>query len=358
MTDYEVARRRGGPGLPQGPARRRPARRRLLRHQQGGRRRAARRRRRPLRPLLRHRRRLRHLHDAGALHAAVVPHLQRRVFPEVLIPSWYYGLIGLLRPAAVEPRAPLPLPAPGEGAAPPRPAAAAHDPRRRRHLHQARDGPRPVRAAPGEPKEFWLVEGAKHNQALHVAGDEYRRRVLEFFERHLAGGDDRPSGVERRGRDAVLTDASGEPGASATGVRSRTSGRSRSRLARSADTVPPFGDSCHHARRRAIRRCASSCSASSASRSPSPIGRRLAQFEAATHDPREVQEALLRDILAPPGRHRLRPRPPLRRHPHRRRLPPQRARRRLRVRRAVHGPRPPTARRTPCWPTRTSTCSP
>ena len=39
----------------------------------------------------------------------------------------------------------------------------------------------------GEPKEFWLVEGAKHNQALHVAGDEYRRRVLEFFERHLAG---------------------------------------------------------------------------------------------------------------------------------------------------------------------------
>jgi hypothetical protein len=39
-----------------------------------------------------------------------------------------------------------------------------------------------------EPKEFWLVPGAKHNQALHLVGDEYRRRVLAFFEQHLADG--------------------------------------------------------------------------------------------------------------------------------------------------------------------------
>jgi pimeloyl-ACP methyl ester carboxylesterase len=38
----------------------------------------------------------------------------------------------------------------------------------------------------GSPKEFWLVEGAKHNQALHVAGEEYHRRVLAFFQTHLA----------------------------------------------------------------------------------------------------------------------------------------------------------------------------
>jgi pimeloyl-ACP methyl ester carboxylesterase len=38
-----------------------------------------------------------------------------------------------------------------------------------------------------EPKEFWLVAGARHNQALHVAGDAYRQRVLDFFEKHLAG---------------------------------------------------------------------------------------------------------------------------------------------------------------------------
>jgi alpha-beta hydrolase superfamily lysophospholipase len=37
------------------------------------------------------------------------------------------------------------------------------------------------------PKELWVVEGAKHNQALQVAGDEYRRRVTEFFDKHLAG---------------------------------------------------------------------------------------------------------------------------------------------------------------------------
>ena len=37
------------------------------------------------------------------------------------------------------------------------------------------------------PKEFWVVPGAKHNQALHVAGAEYRRRVVDFFDRHLGG---------------------------------------------------------------------------------------------------------------------------------------------------------------------------
>jgi len=36
-----------------------------------------------------------------------------------------------------------------------------------------------------EPKELWLVEGAKHNQAQQLAADDYRRRVLEFFNRHL-----------------------------------------------------------------------------------------------------------------------------------------------------------------------------
>jgi fermentation-respiration switch protein FrsA (DUF1100 family) len=43
------------------------------------------------------------------------------------------------------------------------------------------------------PKEFWLVEKAKHNQAFHLAGDEYRRRVREFFLTHLPP----PSPVDR-----------------------------------------------------------------------------------------------------------------------------------------------------------------
>jgi fermentation-respiration switch protein FrsA (DUF1100 family) len=37
-----------------------------------------------------------------------------------------------------------------------------------------------------EPKEFWLVDKAKHNQSIQVAPDEYKKRVLEFFDRHLA----------------------------------------------------------------------------------------------------------------------------------------------------------------------------
>jgi uncharacterized protein len=36
-----------------------------------------------------------------------------------------------------------------------------------------------------EPKEFWLIPDANHNQGLHVAGDEYRRRLREFIDKHL-----------------------------------------------------------------------------------------------------------------------------------------------------------------------------
>lgn len=39
----------------------------------------------------------------------------------------------------------------------------------------------------GEPKEFWLVDKAKHNQAIHLATEEYKKRVLAFFDKHLAG---------------------------------------------------------------------------------------------------------------------------------------------------------------------------
>jgi pimeloyl-ACP methyl ester carboxylesterase len=35
------------------------------------------------------------------------------------------------------------------------------------------------------PRELWLVEGAKHNQAMQTANGEYRRRVLAFFDQHL-----------------------------------------------------------------------------------------------------------------------------------------------------------------------------
>jgi len=37
-----------------------------------------------------------------------------------------------------------------------------------------------------EPKELWLVPKAKHNQAFQLATDEYKQRVLAFFDKHLA----------------------------------------------------------------------------------------------------------------------------------------------------------------------------
>lgn len=40
--------------------------------------------------------------------------------------------------------------------------------------------------APG-PKLLWIVPGAKHNMGIHVAAEEYRSRVLQFFNYQLAG---------------------------------------------------------------------------------------------------------------------------------------------------------------------------
>lgn len=36
-----------------------------------------------------------------------------------------------------------------------------------------------------EPKELWLIPGAKHSDMAETGGEEYRRRIIEFFERHL-----------------------------------------------------------------------------------------------------------------------------------------------------------------------------
>jgi len=38
-----------------------------------------------------------------------------------------------------------------------------------------------------EPKELWLIPGARHNDIVDVGGEEYRRRILEFFDRTIGG---------------------------------------------------------------------------------------------------------------------------------------------------------------------------
>ena len=42
-----------------------------------------------------------------------------------------------------------------------------------------------VFARANEPKELWLIAGARHNDMAEVGGEEYRRRVHGFFVRHM-----------------------------------------------------------------------------------------------------------------------------------------------------------------------------
>jgi uncharacterized protein len=43
-----------------------------------------------------------------------------------------------------------------------------------------------VFAAANEPKQLWLIEGARHHDMMEVGGEEYTKRICEFFEAHLA----------------------------------------------------------------------------------------------------------------------------------------------------------------------------
>jgi alpha-beta hydrolase superfamily lysophospholipase len=45
----------------------------------------------------------------------------------------------------------------------------------------------------GAPKEFWLVENAKHNQSVHVANGAYQQRLREFFDKYLSS--DQPAAI-------------------------------------------------------------------------------------------------------------------------------------------------------------------
>jgi pimeloyl-ACP methyl ester carboxylesterase len=126
-----------------------------------------------------------------ATYTTLVPYTRRwfsiynnRFWLQGVLPDWYYGLLCRIGVRWVEAeRGCRFLDLEGPIARLARPLLMIHGggdtyikPRMARALFD--------RAKP--PKEFWLVKGAKHNQALHLAGDEYRRRVLDFFQTHLA----------------------------------------------------------------------------------------------------------------------------------------------------------------------------
>jgi len=113
-------------------------------------------------------------------------------FPQAIIPEWYYRLVAGIALRRVERERGCRFPSLERAVArlAPRPLLMIHG---GQDTYIKPDMARALYECAGEPREFWLVEGAKHNLALQVAGDEYRERVLRFFERHLASA---PAGEE------------------------------------------------------------------------------------------------------------------------------------------------------------------
>lgn len=129
---------------------------------------------------------------AFATYTTVVPYMKQwiRIYNDhytiqSLIPLWFYGLIALvgLRQVARERRCRLPHLERCLGRLAPRPLLMIHG---QADTYIKPDMSSRLFEFARQPKELWLVENAKHNLALQVAGDEYRKRVLRFFEQHLA----------------------------------------------------------------------------------------------------------------------------------------------------------------------------
>ena len=132
---------------------------------------------------------------AYATYTTLVPYMRRfigiysdRKVIQRALPGWFYGLIGLTGVKRV---------ARNRGVTYPSVEKAAGKFRRPLlMIHGEADNyikPEMARAlfdrAAG-PKDLWLVPKAKHNGALHAAGDEYHARVVAFFDRHLARAPD------------------------------------------------------------------------------------------------------------------------------------------------------------------------
>jgi fermentation-respiration switch protein FrsA (DUF1100 family) len=128
---------------------------------------------------------------AYATYTTVVPYMQRwikiysdRHLLQRMLPSWFYGLIGVTGLNRV---------ARNRGVTYPSVEKAVRSLRRPIFMiHGEGDTyikPEMAQALYSravDPKEFWLVPKAKHNQAVAIAGDEYQRRIVEFFNKNLA----------------------------------------------------------------------------------------------------------------------------------------------------------------------------
>jgi pimeloyl-ACP methyl ester carboxylesterase len=122
----------------------------------------------------------------------IVPYMRKwiaiyskQVWLQTAVPSWFYAMVGrrCIRRICKQRGVTLPELEPLMAKLAPRPLLMIHgseDSYIKPAMAEAL-----FKRARGQ-KEFWLVDGARHNQALHIAGDAYHRRVVDFFQKHLA----------------------------------------------------------------------------------------------------------------------------------------------------------------------------
>jgi pimeloyl-ACP methyl ester carboxylesterase len=134
-----------------------------------------------------------------ATHTTMVPYMRKwiaiyskRKILQRILPVWYYGLVArtALKRVGRERHCRFPHLERRISRLAPRPLLMIHgggDTYIKPEMAQA------LFERASSPKELWLVEEAKHNQAFHVANGEYQRRVREFFLTHLGTGAPKPA---------------------------------------------------------------------------------------------------------------------------------------------------------------------
>ncbi|HEY1188321.1 MAG TPA: prolyl oligopeptidase family serine peptidase [Gemmata sp.] len=124
-------------------------------------------------------------------HTTMVPYMQRwiQIYSgnrriQKVLPSWFYGAIGTVGVKKVARNRGVTYPSVEKAASKLyRPLLMIHgggDTYIKPEMAQS------LFARATGQKKLWLVPNAKHNQALHVAAEEYNRAVVAFFDRHLA----------------------------------------------------------------------------------------------------------------------------------------------------------------------------
>ncbi len=131
---------------------------------------------------------------AFGTYSTMVPYLRRwfrlyspRHHLQDLFPDWYFGKVGRVGLKQIEDlrRCRFPDLEPYLRQIAPRPLLMIHG---AADTYIRPDMARALFRHARQPCSFWLVPDAKHNLALLTNGTEYRARVLQFFEQHLAAG--------------------------------------------------------------------------------------------------------------------------------------------------------------------------